>query len=57
MTRIEELDRRAWAGAIVDDCLHDVDEPVRAIAPPVVPQAWSQRGRDILVRLSVGALR
>ncbi len=54
---LEELDRRAWAGAVVDDCPQDVDEPVRAMKPPVVPRNWCQHGRGVLARLLEGALR
>ena len=57
MILIDELDRRAWAGAIVDDCPQDVDEPVRAIEPPVVPQSLAQRANSVLARLLDGALR
>lgn len=54
---LDEIDRRSWAGAIVDDCPQDVDEPVRAIEPPSAAQSWPQRSRDVLARLLDGALR
>ena len=57
MIILDELDRRAWAGAIVDDCTQDVDEPVRAMKPPVVPQSLAQRANSVLARLLDGALR
>ena len=57
MILLDEIDRRAWAGAIVDDCPQDVDEPKRAMMPPVAPRNWCQHGRDVLARLLEGALR
>ena len=57
MILLDEIDRRAWAGAIVDDCPQDVDEPIRAMETPAVAQNWPQRSRDVLARLLDGALR
>ena len=38
MIRLDELDHRAWAGAIVDDYPQDVDEPCRAIQASPKPR-------------------
>ena len=57
MILLDEIDRRAWAGAIVDDCPQDVDEPELAIKPPVAPQSLAQRANSVLARLLDGALR
>lgn len=55
MILLDELDRRAWAGAIVDDSPQDVDEPIRAMTPPRVTFRWSQYAHDLLERLKKGA--
>lgn len=40
MRHLDELDRRVWASAIVDDTPQDVDEPIRAMTPPRAPFRW-----------------
>lgn len=40
MRHLDELDRRVWASAIVDDSPQDVDEPIRAMTPPRAPFRW-----------------
>ena len=57
MILLDEIDRRAWAGAIVDDCPQDVDEPQRAMKPPAAPQSLAQRANSVMARLLEGALR
>lgn len=58
MRRLDELDRRAWAGAQFDDDPEPLREPVSmaygADGPPLAPREWydwPQQTRDAFGRL------